>query len=187
MPTSRLYRVFPWLENARPEEPGHPLHASPRQGAGRVDNPERYSVLYASDSPAGAVAEAFASHATWTPWLLGGRPDMPGSLRALATFDAAEIEALDLDDARRLVERKLRPSSIVARDRATTQAWALRIHDEGRWSGVRWWSYWDSRWGSFGLWDFRRLGVVDVTPLSRGHPALREAAESLSRPWVESR
>jgi hypothetical protein len=150
-----------------------------------VDNPEHYRVLYAADAAAGALAEAFGNHAVWTPMLLGGRPDLRGSVRALATFDAAGVEALDLDDARRLVERKLRPSAVVARDRSLTQGWALRIYREKRWAGIRWWSHYDSRWGSFGLWDVSKLKIADVTPLTPDHPALLEAAEALSRPWRE--
>jgi hypothetical protein len=126
------------VAGARKGEAGHALHRARRQGAGRVDNPEHYRVLYASDAEAGAVAEAFGNHAVWTPLLLGGRPDLPGSVRALATFEAAGIEALDLDDARRLVERELRPSAVVARDRSLTQRWALRIFEEKRWAGIRW-------------------------------------------------
>jgi hypothetical protein len=175
--------VLPWVAGARKGEAGHPLHRASRQGAGRVDNPEHYRVLYASDAAAGAVAEAFGNHAVWTAMLLRGRPDLPGSIRALATFDAAGIEALDLDDARRLVERELRPSAVVARDRSLTQRWALRIFEERRWAGIRWWSHYDSRWGSFGLWDVAKLTLLDVAPLVSDHPALVEAAAALSRPW----
>ena len=183
MPTSRLYRVLPWVAGARKGEAGHALHRASRQGAGRVDNPEHYRVLYASDAAAGAVAEAFGNHAVWTPMLLGGRPGLPGSVRALATFDAPGAETLDLDDARRLVERELRPSVVVARDRSLTQRWALGVFEEKHWAGIRWWSHYDSRWGSFGLWDIARLKLVEVVPLTPGHPALLEAAAALSRPW----
>ena len=185
MRTPSLYRVFPWVAGARKGDAGHPLHRASPQGAGRVDNPEHYRVLYASDAAAGAVAEAFGNHAIWTPMLLGGRPDLPGSVRALATFDAARVEALDLDDARRLVERALRPSEVVSRDRAATQKWALRIHQEKKWAGTRWWSRYDSRWGSFGLWDLAKLKLLDVAPLTHEHPALVEASAALSRPWRE--
>jgi hypothetical protein len=185
VPTPRLYRVLPWLAGARAGAAGHPLHRASRQGAGRVDNPEHYAVLYVSDAAAGAVAEAFGNHAVWTPMLLLGRPDLPGSVRALATFDVARIETLDLDDARRLVERELRPSAVVARDRAVTQSWALRVYREKRWAGIRWWSHYDSRWGSFGFWDVSRLKLVDIVPLAPEHSALAEAASALSRPWRE--
>lgn len=182
--TPRLYRVFPWVSRARAGEPGGPLYVSPVQGAGRIDNPERYATLYASDSPAGAVAEAFGNHAIWTPQLLAGPLGVPTSTRALAAFDAGGIDLLDLDDPRELVERRLRPSEVVSRDRARTQAWALRVYEEGRFAGVRWWSRLDPRWGAVGAWDLRSLRVLGVTPLTPEHPALREAASALNRPWT---
>jgi len=180
-----LYRVFPWVPDARAGTPGHALFASPVQGAGRVDNPGRYKTLYASDSAAGAVAEAFGNHGTWTSLLLQGRPDVPGSVRAIATLDGSKSDVVDLDDAHELVRRGLRPSSVVTRDRAVTQGWALRLFDEKRFAGVRWWSYHDPRWGSFGLWTLATVRCLDVIRLTREHPALQEAATILARPWKD--
>ena len=148
-----------------------------------MDNPEHYLTLYASDAPAGAVAEAFGNHETWTPQLLAGRSDLPGSARALATLDAGQIQIVDLDDPRCLVERSLRPSAIVSRDRGLTQSWALRVFGERKWSGARWWSHYDSRWGSYGLWDLTGVRVLEIAPLTADHSALVEAAAVLSRPW----
>lgn len=182
MLTPRLFRVFPWIETARRGEPGHPLYVSPLQGAGRLDNPEHYRVLYASDSEAGAVGEAFGNHSVWTRHLLAGPPSLPGSRRGLATIAAGSSRILDLDDARRLVERSLRPSAIVTRDRAVTQRWALFAFREKRWAGIRCWSAWDSRWGAHGLWELRGVRVVEVIPLTAEHPALVEAAAMLARP-----
>ncbi|HEX4825854.1 MAG TPA: RES family NAD+ phosphorylase [Candidatus Polarisedimenticolaceae bacterium] len=151
------------------------------QGAGRVDNPGRYRTLYCSDSAAGAVAEAFGNHAIWTPLLLRGRT--PGSVRALAEIESKGDHIVDLDDAHELVRRQLRPSAVVTRDRTVTQRWALAVFEEKRSSGVRWWSYYDSRWGSFGLWRIDRLRVRRVRALTPDDPALLEAASTLSRPW----
>jgi hypothetical protein len=181
-PELALYRVFPWIAAAPPGDRGHPLHVSVPQGAGRVDNPAHYRVLYASDSPAGAVAEAFGNHAAWTSGLLRGRPDMPGSVTALAAY-RARIEILDLDDARALLQRRLRPSQVVTRDRTVTQRWALEAFREGKWAGVRWWSYHDPRWGSYGLWSRDGLEVTGTEALRRDHPAVVQAAAVLSRPF----
>lgn len=183
MRTSRLFRVFPWASGARSGEPGHPLFASPVQGAGRVDNPGRYTTLYASDSPVGAVAEAFGNHGVWTTQLLLGRPDIPGSVRAVAVLDSSKVDTVDLDDAHELVRRRLRPSAIVTRDRVVTQRWALGIFGENRWAGVRWWSYHDPRWGSFGLWNLATLRCLEVIRLTPDDPSLLEARRILARPW----
>ena len=78
-----------------------------------MDNPEHYRVLYASDSAAGAVAEAFGNHAVWTEQLFRGRPALPGSRTCLARIDTRGLRALDLDDPRALVERDLRPKGEV--------------------------------------------------------------------------
>jgi hypothetical protein len=179
---ARLYRVLPWLDDAREGQPGHPLYIPTPQGAGRVDNPEHYLILYASDVPAGAVGEAFGNHSVWTPELLEGPPLMQGSRRALATYEG-DSEALDLDDPAALVERGLKPSRVVTRDRSVTQSWALDVFQERRWDGVRWWSFHHPEWGSFGLWNVTSLTVADVQPLERDSAALTEAARSLNRPW----
>jgi hypothetical protein len=184
MRTPRLYRVFPWVAGARRGSAGHPLYTPPVQGAGRVDNPGSYRTLYASDSPVGAVAEAFGNHAVWTAQLLRGRPDIPGSVRAIAELDAQPAEVVDLDDAHELVRRGLRPSAVVTRDREITQRWALSIFEEKRFAGVRWWSYYDPRWGSYGIWESQAIRNLEVTPLTPDHPALHEAARILARPWA---
>jgi hypothetical protein len=185
MLTPRLYRVFPWVPGVRARAPGHPLFSWPVQGAGRIDNPESYRTLYASDSPAGAIAEAFGNHATWTHQLLQGRRDLSGSVRAIAELDAEKADVLDFDDPRELVRRRLRPSTVVTRDRTVTQRLALDIFKEKRWAGARRWSRYDSRWGAFGLWALAEVRTLKVTHLIADHPALIEAAAILSRPWNE--
>ncbi len=171
------------MPRAQPGERGHALHVSAIQGAGRVDNPAHYRVLYASDSPAGAVAEAFGNHGTWTDQLFAGRPDLPGSRTALTEIVARDLSALDLDDARALLERDLRPSRVATRDRSVTQGWALAVFRERRWGGVRWWSYYDSSVGAYGIWDPKKLRVRTVRALDREHPAVVQATALLARPW----
>jgi hypothetical protein len=178
----RLYRVFPWIPDAREGRPGHPLYVSPLQGAGRVDNPEQYSVLYASDSPEGAVGESFGTLAEWSDEMFVV-PTMPDGGRSLGVYELGVGEILDLDDARSLLERELKPSSVVTRARAVTQAWALKIYREAAWAGVRWWGYHNPDWGAFGLWERSGLRVVTVEPLGRDHEAVLSAAGALNRPW----
>ena len=177
---TRLYRVFPWLESAARGQPGHPFHLPTTQGQGRIDNPEHYSVFYASDSAAGAVAEAFVNHAVWTSDLFRV-PALPGGRRALAIFSAERIAVLDLDDARALLHRRLKPSDVVTRDRLRTRLWSLAAFHEREWGGIRWWSSHDPDRGSYGLWNIAGLVVLDISPLDTNHPAVVEAARAMSR------
>lgn len=193
MPKSRerlaevlLYRVISYLEDAALAEPGGALHVPAIQGAGRVDNPEHYRVLYLADDPAGAVGESLGRFHTWGPVVLHGPPALTGSRKALATYEG-EPALLDLDEPTELVARDLPPSRVVTQDWQTTQRWGLAVWSEQRWQGVRWWSRWHADWGSVGLWDQDGLQVVDVQPLHAAHPALVEAAAILNRPWRASR
>lgn len=179
-----LYRVFPWLAGAAEGEPGHPLHVPEPRGAGRADNADRYRVLYLSSAPAGAVSEAFGSLALWTPGMFL-RPDLPGSRRSLATYEIAdERPVFDLDDPSALTSLALRPSQVVTRDRQVTQRWALTVYAQGRWSGVRWWSYYDPQWYSYAVWDIAALAVRSGTirALAIDDPAVIEASVILRRP-----
>lgn len=182
---SRLYRVFPWIDTAELGEPGHALYVSGPQGHGRVDNPEHYLTLYACDQSDGAIGESFGNHEVWTPDLLEGPSSVPGSQRALATIDAADTDVLDLDDPAALVERGLRPSRVVTRNRQVTQMWSLAIFHERRWGGVRWWSYHNPEWGSFGLWDVASLRLVDVVSLADEVDRVREVATLMCRRWED--
>jgi len=178
----RLFRVFPWVQGARSRTPGHALHVPVVQGAGRVDNPEHYRVLYLSDAPEGAIAEAFGNLGTWSDAMFEV-PSLPGARRGLGTYELPDGRLLDLDDARVLLDRELRPSHVVTRDRAVTHRWALRIFGEETWSGVRWWSYYDPAWGSCGVWDQTDLKVVGVAALDRSAPPVGAAASVIRRSW----
>lgn len=179
MPT--LYRIFPFLESAQPEEPGGALYLPP-QRAGRIDNPELYSVLYLSTSGAGAAAEAFGRFPEWTPAILAGSPSLPGSVRALASYNLTDGTALcDLDDPQVLLQLGLRPSDVVSRDYDRTRAWARRVYELGSWAGIRWWSYYDPRWASIGLWDTNSLTLLNVQPLELSNPAVVAASRTILR------
>jgi hypothetical protein len=84
----QLYRVVPWLPDAEPGQPGHPLHVdASRQGGGRADNPRHYRALYLSETPQGAVGEVFGDLAVWSQEMFDV-PGLTGSMRALATLRA---------------------------------------------------------------------------------------------------
>jgi len=154
----------------------------PPQGGGRVDNPSIYAVLYVSDAAAGALAEAFGRFPEWTPSILQGSPSLPGSVRAIARYHLPDDSRVcDLDDPRQLLALGLRPSDVVSRDYARSRSWARRIHSQGTWIGVRWWSYYDPEWASLALWNLERLRLKDVTPLKLDDPALAQAARAIVR------
>jgi RES domain len=176
-----LFRVFPFTPDAHPDEPGGALFVPP-QGGGRIDNPDLYSVLYASSAAAGAVAEAFGRFPEWTPAILAGSPALPGSSRAIARYQLGESARLcDLDDPAQLAALGLRPSDVVSRDYSRTRGWARLIHHQGTWSGVRWWSYYDPRWSSIGLWRREGLVPAEVRVLRLEDAAVVEAARTIAR------
>jgi hypothetical protein len=158
----------------------------PLQGGGRLDNPDLYSVFYAGSAEAGAVAEAFGRFPEWTAAILKGSPSLPGSFRAIARYRMADALGIcDLDDPVQLVALQLRPSTVVSRDYSRTRDWARRIYLGGGWGGVRWWSYYDSRWFSFGIWDASQVSLQDVRELRLDDAALLDAARVISRRIVE--
>jgi hypothetical protein len=178
--------VLPFLANARPDEPGGSLYV-PRQGGGRLENPELYSVLYLSDAASGAIAEAFGRFPEWTPAVLAGSPSLPGSARAIARYRLADEAPLcDLDDPEQLKRLRLKPSEVASRDYSRTRAWVRRIYEQRQWIGVRWWSYYDPRWTNVGLWDIGRLEVEDVRSLRLDDPALVEASRTIARRIIEN-
>lgn len=182
-----LYRVFPYLTSAASTEPGGAFYI-PGQGGGRADNPELYSVLYFSDAAAGAIAEAFGRFPEWTGAMLAGSQTAPGSRRAIARFDLLDKEPVcNLDDARQLLTLKLRPTDVVTRDYNRSRAWARRIYSMQRWSGVRWWSYYDPKWASFAIWDLRSVALQDVSVIELDDPALLEASRTIARSIIPSR
>lgn len=159
------------------------MHVPRSTGASRVDNPGLYDVLYLGDTAAGAIAEAFGWASVWDAGLFRGAPSLPGSVRALASYTLDDDHAVcDMDDTHRLVELELRPSQVVTRDRSVTQRWAAELFSQDRFVGVRWWSYYDARWGSLALWHADLLTVTDVEVLDDvAQPDFVEAAEVLAR------
>jgi hypothetical protein len=178
----QLYRVFPHVPRARPGRPGHGLYVHPDQGGGRWDNPELYRAGYFATSPEGAIGESFARVPQWRVRMLPS-PAVRDATLALGSYrlDEEAHPLLDLDDARNLLDRGLRPSRVVWRNRPATQGLAASVFGEGRWSGLSWWSMHRPQWTPVCLWALDALRLENVEPLA-GHPALVEAADRLSRP-----
>lgn len=181
-----LYRVFPWLPDAKAGEPGHPSYLHRPQGHGRFDNPTEYDAWYLAAEASGAVGETFGDLPEWTP-VMFSFPFLPGAERALGIYEVSDdLPVLNLDDAATLLDRGLRPSQVVSRNRADTQGWALKIAEEidasGRqkWQGVRWWSYHRPHWTLYCLWG-QIPRCVEVQTLSVEHPAVVDASKSLGR------
>ena len=183
-----LYRVFRALDGVAASARGGPLFVPrDRQGAGRHDDHERFGAFYAARSPVAAVAESIQA--------FRGRDLSPddmeladGSRLTLATFDDSALESLmDLDEPAVLVEEGWRPSGVASRDRAVTQAMAVRAFEAGA-LGLSWWSTLDSAWTNVTLFAERTLeaGMVVLEgppePLALKHPALVAAADHLAIP-----
>lgn len=109
-------------------------------------------------------------------------PSVRGSARALGVYalDEEACPLLDLDDARMLVERGLRPTEIVIRNRPHTQGIARQAHAEGRWAGMSWWSMHRPQWTLYVLWSPGSLTLEGVEPLP-SHPALLDAGRLLAK------
>ena len=154
----------------------------PPQCGGRFDNPDLYRVFYLSDAAAGAISEAFGRFPEWSPSILEGAPALPGSTRAIARYHLSDdARVCDLDNPEQLNSLGLRPSDVVSRDYGRTRAWARQIYQQGVWAGVRWWSYYDPRWASFGLWQISSLALEEVRILQLDDSAVLEASRTILR------
>lgn len=177
----QLYRVFPHLPRAAADEPGHPLFVHPDQGLGRWDNPDLYRVLYVAASVEGAIGETFAHLSRWSRAMLPF-PAIAGSVRTLGVYSIDETAhpLLDLDDSKALLDRGLRPTDVVKRDRRRTQQIAREAYLEGLWSGLSWWSIHQPNWVLHALWKVDRVTSEAVQDIP-SHPGLREAGRRLAK------
>lgn len=187
-----VYRVFPYDDSAGPGEPGHPLYLHKPQGRGRLDNPRYYDTWYFGATPEVPVGEVFGDLDAWTDEMFEF-PALPNALRALGVYELPDdLNLLNLDDARNLLDRGLRPTQVISRVRAQSQAWALHIFQESaaaggrRWDGVRWWSFHRPTWEVVAVWSEASAPLpfdfVGVEYLHVNHPVVVAASRTLGRP-----
>jgi RES domain len=146
-------------------------------------------VLYAGDTIAGSIAEAFGRFDSWDADVIEADPargDLPGSRYALATYEIAQGRPIcNLDDPAELQAQGLRPSRVVTRDRSVTQAWATSIYESRRFAGVSWWSYYEPEWRSLGIWDLSAVTIAEPPRIVRlSDVAVAEAARTICRRFV---
>jgi RES domain len=181
----QVYRVFAFLNAARPGQPGHPLYEHRPQRGSRIDHPDYY-VWYLSRLAEAACGEAFGNVPIWEPSMLEF-PQLPGARRALGVYRLPDdLRVLDLDDAAQLLRLGLRPTQVVIRNLTVTRAWGHRIWSETEphtgdraWQAVSWWSYHRPFWSVVASW--MRPEFVRVEPLDLGHPAILDSAKALQR------
>lgn len=181
----RLFRCYPRTPGARTGRPGHWSFIPRPQFHGRWDNSDLYDSWYFSRTPAGAVAESFYSKRRWIPEVF---LTPSGNPRAIAEFRYSGSDFLDLDDGAALVDLGVRPSEVVVRNPAFTQALARQIfetrHDDC--GGISWWSTQIPSEPSVMLWGEGGtppvgLKLIGIQSLSVEHPAVVEAAAQLYR------
>lgn len=173
--------MLPHRPGAGTEEPGHPLYIHPDQGFGRWDNPDLYRALYVAASASGAIGETFAHLSTWSRAMLPF-PAIDESERVLGVYSLDEEvhPMLNLDDPRSLLDRGLRPTDVVIRNRPRTQQIARQVFAEQSWSGLSWWSMHRPQWTLQVLWRLDDINLEGIEALP-GHPALRDAGRLLAK------
>ena len=179
---STLYRLVPYVTTAKKNEQGHPLYFPSNRGVARVDNNLHYQVAYVAKSGDCAVAETFGFLNNWDSQMLRPIKNLPGSTWSIISYTTIGVGPIfDMDAASNLVKFKLRPSCVVTRDRATSQAWALKVFSLGSSAGVSWWSFYSPDWVCVGLWDFSKLKVSKIEAVTLDHPAVNAASRIINR------
>lgn len=182
----RAHRISPWDPRRGPEQMLDGL-AAVRSGqqSGRFDNAPLYGALYLALSQAGAVAEVLGAHADWSDALF----DSPatGLRRHLLTVEVDDdvvARIVDVDDARFLVDRGLRPSEVSGRSRTRTRTLAADLYAEGA-TGIRFWSWYRPEWVNLVLFvppvDPTGVRVDGVEEMTVDLPCVAAASEMLCR------
>lgn len=182
----KAYRIAPWDADGGKNQLFQGLEAiRASQQSGRWDNSRLYGALYLSLSQAGAVAEVLGNHTEWVDALF----DSPGTglRRHLITVEIDDTVVkgiIDVDDARFLLSRGLRPSEIAGRARTSTRTLATDLFSEGA-NGVRFWSYYRPEWTNVVLFvppvTHTGVEVTLVETMRLDMPCVAAASEMLCR------
>lgn len=177
-----VYRVIPYIPTSKKGVPGHPLFFPENRNVHRVDNPGHYKVAYFAADEQCAFAEKFGYQLQWNQSTLRPDKSLPKSKWALVSYEINDISPiLNMDDANNLLKLQVRPSRVVTRDRAITQAWALKVFEGKKNGGVSWWSFYNSDWVTLGIWELNNLKVKKVEILSLEHAAVQPAADVINK------
>ena len=177
-----LYRCFPYNPAVKKIEPGHPLFIPMSRSTGRINNPDIYSSSYWSAQPECAVAEVYGGEMQWSPGTFLGGPQLPKAQQGIAAIEIPDdARIFSIDNAPNLMKLKLRPSQVVTRDNAVTQAWARKIFELGKYAGISWWSILWPEWQSYGVWSLAGVQVLSIENLSISHAAVLKSAEVLNK------
>jgi hypothetical protein len=183
----KAYRICHIVDGAAIGQPGHPLYVRPEwQGAGRFDQPALYTVLYFALSQSGAVAEVYGNLSEWTDAMFLHPTRGRASLISVDIDDELAGRLLDLDDARVLLDRGLRPTDVVGRSRLKTRTLAADLFSDGV-PGIRFWSYYRCEWSNVAVFNRAHetaalIRVDNTEPMSLDIPCVRAGSEMLCRP-----
>ncbi|MDA8068168.1 MAG: hypothetical protein M0T77_06110 [Actinomycetota bacterium] len=107
--------------------------------------------------------------------------EVVGHRKALGIYDLPDdLPYVDLDDPQQLVDRGVRPAQVVERNRPFTQGLALKIYQESKYHGIRWWSFHRPEWRVWCLWKVNPT-IAQVDDLTTSHIAVVSAARTLAK------
>lgn len=118
-----LYRVFAFDAGAAPTDKGGALFVPPPSSFGRIDNPDRYSVLYLAVDPRAAVAESFGRFAIWQRTTFVHGSGLPYALASYTIPDTRKFFNLNDIDALKSIGIT-HPADVVTQIARKRQAWA---------------------------------------------------------------